>query len=70
MHYLDDFILLGPPASPVCKQALDKTLEWCSHLGIPIAAHKTEGHTISLVFLGIELDTTAKTLRLPQDKLR
>jgi len=52
MHYLDDFILLGPPASSVCKQAQDMTLEWCSCLGVPIAAHKTEGPTTSQVFLG------------------
>ena len=34
-----------------------------------IAPDKTEGPTTSLVLLGIEIDTVASQLRLPQDKL-
>jgi hypothetical protein len=39
-------------------------------IGVPIAAHKTEGPTTCLVFLGIELDTIAGELRLPDEKLQ
>ena len=38
-------------------------------LGIPLAAHKTEGPTSVLVFLGILIDTEAFELCLPADKL-
>ncbi len=38
--------------------------------GCAIAAHKTEGPTKVVVFLGIELDTEAVTLRLPDEKLQ
>lgn len=68
-HYLDDFLIVGPPASPVCAEGLallDKACEW---LGVPIAKHKREGPTTRLTFLGIEVDTTAGQLRLPPDKL-
>ena len=28
-HYLDDFVLVGPPRSPVCQRSLGKALEVC-----------------------------------------
>ena len=70
MHYLDDFLLFGPPGSSICKEILDSTLECCSYLRVLVAAHKTEEPTSSITFLGIELDTSAIVLRLPQEKLR
>ncbi len=38
--------------------------------GIPLAEDKQEGPSSSLTFLGIEVDTVAMELRLPQQKLR
>ena len=29
LHYLDDYLLLGPPGTPVCGQAVATTLELC-----------------------------------------
>ena len=69
-HYLDDFIVLAPPQSPQCQQDLTTLQRECSCLGVPIASHKTEGPTTCLVFLGIEIDTVAGELRLPDEKLR
>ena len=69
-HYLDDFIMVTPPESPLGQQHLNMLLQLCRDLGVPISAHKTEGPTTCLVFLGIELDTRAGELRLPSDKLR
>ena len=69
MHYLDDYLLLGPPDSSVCERALETTLTCCQNLGVPVADHKTEGPSTSLVFLGIEVDTVSRTLRLPSEKL-
>ena len=70
LHYLDDFLLLGPPDHPGCQQALSTTLTLCAELGFPVAPEKTEGPATSLIFLGIEIDTMAQQLRLPEEKLQ
>ena len=68
-HYLDDFLVVGPPTSTECADALVLLDRVCAWLGIPIAEHKREGPTTCLTFLGIEVDTVAGQLRLPADKL-
>ena len=70
LHYLDDFLLLGPPSSKTCQAAPCATLSTCEELGLPVAPEKTEGPGTVLTFLGIEIDTVACLLRLPQEKLR
>ena len=70
LHYLDDFIVFGAPATAECQVALDLALQLCRRLGIPIATHKTEGPARSLIFLGIELDAVAMEIRLPGEKLQ
>ena len=69
VHYLNDYLLLGPPETPVCGQDLATTLELCQSLGVPVAMEKLQGPSPTLVFLGIEIDTIRQQLRLPQDKL-
>ena len=69
-HYLDDFVTLGPPGSTRCQENLDCIQTTCSHLNVPLAEHKVEGPATSLVFLGIEIDTMAGILRLPDGKLQ
>ena len=64
-HYLDDFLVVGPPASPECAKTLAVLDGACAWLGIPIAEHKREGPTTCLTFLGIEVDTVSGQLRLP-----
>ncbi len=39
-HYLDDFIILGPPRSPQCQRYLDILGRVCASLGVLLAAHK------------------------------
>ena len=68
-HYLDDFIMVASPKSPQCQLDLTLLQRECCGLGVPIAPHKTVGPTTCLVFLGIEIDTLAGELRLPQEKL-
>ena len=68
-HYLDDFIIVAPPNSPQCQEDLHKLECICARLGVPLATHKRAGPTSRLVFLGIEIDTIAGSLRLPADKL-
>lgn len=70
IHYLDDFLLAGAPGSSQCEQSLHRALALCETLGVPVASHKTEGPTSWLVFLGIELDTQQRIVRLPDIKLR
>ena len=67
LHYLDDFLLLGPPGSPGYHRALSITVALCTELGFPVSPKKTEGPTTSLIFLGIEMDTVGQ-LRLPGEK--
>ena len=67
-HYLDDFIVVGPPNSRACADAL-LALEECEHLGFPLAPEKKEGPASTITFLGILVDTTSGTLSLPQAKL-
>ena len=69
-HYLDDFAIVGPPNSPQCAEDLARLESTCRELGVPLAAHKREGPTTVLVFLGIEIDTRAGVLRLPPEKLQ
>ena len=69
IHYLDDFLFLGPPDSLVCQQSLTKALAICQNLGVPVAMHKCEGPATTLTFLGIELDTIEMEMRLPLKKL-
>ena len=68
-HYLDDFIIYGPPGSDQCAEQLQLTLALCERLGVPLAGEKLEGPTECLTFLGIEIDTSAGVLRLPEEKL-
>ena len=69
-HYLDDFIIIGPPDSDQCRKDLSTLESICTILGVPLAAHKREGPTTCLTFLGIEMDSGARILRLPADKLQ
>ena len=69
LHYLDDFLIMGPPHSKECEGALRTSLALCEFLGFPIASHKVEGPATSVAFLGILIDSEAGVLRLPGDKL-
>ena len=68
-HCLDDFIVIGPPRSSECADALATLDDVCSRLGIPLAQYKRDGPTTSLTFLGVEVDTEAAELHLLKDKL-
>ena len=68
IHYLDDFLLADPPGSLQCARDLNTLLSSFSRLGVPVATQKLEGPTMCLIFLGIEIDTMALQLHLPQAK--
>ena len=69
IHYLDDFLLAGPPGQPTCSESMETMLRVCERLGIPVALDKLEGPATTIMFLGITIDTTLQQLRLPPDKL-
>lgn len=69
IHYLDDFLCVGPPASKTCALLLATLQHMAGTFGIPLARDKTEGPTTVLSFLGIVIDSEAMECRLPEDKL-
>ena len=69
IHYLDDFLLVGPADSDHCGSSLMLALELCDQLGVKVSRKKLEGPTTTLSFLGILLDTVKMEVRLPEDKL-
>lgn len=69
IHYLDDYLILGPPNSDLCRQFLQDFLSVCSVLGIPVAMEKVEGPLTILTFLGLELDSGMQQIRLTQGRL-
>ncbi len=68
LHYIDDFLTLGAPDSPECERNLQT--ETCRLLGIPLAIEKIEGPIRRIIFLGIEFDSRAMTMKLPEEKLQ
>ena len=64
LHYLDDFLLVGPPGKDTCLEAMSRVLLVCDLLGIPVASEKLEGPTTTLTFLGIVLNTSEQQLCL------
>ena len=69
-HILDDFIFFGPPSSQDCQCYLASFLHLASSLNLPIKHNKTVQPTTKAILHGIEVDTVAMSLSLPQDKLR
>ena len=69
-HYLDDFVVIGPPGSSLCQEYLCDFKEECKYLGVPLATEKREGPSPVITLLGIIIDTLQGQLRLPEDKLQ
>ena len=69
-HYLDDFMVMGPPGSSECQEYLHTLERECAYLGVPLASEKREGQRPVIAFLGIIIDTLQGQLRLPEDKLQ
>ena len=67
-HYLDDFLFVSS-SHDSCQDYLQKFINICKDLNIPLAADKTFGPCQIIQFLGFEIDTIAQVVRLPLDKL-
>lgn len=68
IHYIDDF-LFGDRTFSECQHLLDAFLFECGKLGVPIAEEKTMGPSTCIQFLGLELDTVAMLVRIPESKV-
>ncbi len=69
IHYLDDFLIVGPPGTEATNRHLTTAIRTCTGLGFPVADHKTVSATTTITFLGIQIDSVAETISLPSDKL-
>ena len=69
LHYLDNFLTIGPPISDICKQSLKIITRTCEELGVPLALENVEGPDISLLFLAIILNSSKMEAHLPPDEL-
>ena len=68
IHYLNDFLFMGSENPRQCAENLQQALAVCERLGVRVAHAKTAGPSPVIVFLGIEIDTVSRSLRLPQEK--
>ena len=69
IHYLDDFLIIGGPASNECAIALKMLTELFVWLGLPLAVEKREGPSTCIKFLGFVLNTHYFKIRLPHRNL-
>ena len=69
LHYLDDFLTMGPGQSQECGANLTRIRQVCESLGFPLKTSKIEGPSTTLSFLGIRLDTEVLEISLPEHKL-
>lgn len=69
VHYLDDFIMAGPPQENICSQHLEKSIKLCTRLGLPLHPTKCFGPSTTMIVLGIELNSLDQTACLPEKKL-
>lgn len=69
VHILDDFLFLSSAESASCQNDLDRFLQFCQHIGVPIKLDKTESARTVITFMGLELDSVRMEARLPVDKL-
>lgn len=66
--YLDDFLIVSK-CKHICAEALRVLIQLLRKLGFMIHWGKVVDPTTCITFLGIELDSIAMTLRLPEEKL-
>ena len=69
-HYLDNYITIGPHGSQECGDNLHRMLAVCQRLGVPVAESKCAGPASTMVFLGFEIDTMSRIIKLPAPKLQ
>ncbi|KAG5715760.1 hypothetical protein E4T56_gene13727 [Termitomyces sp. T112] len=71
-HYLDDFLAVFSPLTPLAlvTDSLSWVLKLGVQLGLTFQPAKIMGPNTTIEFLGLELDSIAMEVRLPQEKLK
>ena len=69
VNYLDDY-MLGSQTRELGIKNLKKFLDMCDDIGLPMSAKKTYEPDTTMNFLGLEIDTVQKMVRLPSDKVQ
>lgn len=69
IHYLHDFLCIGPASSRICAGLLATLEHRADRFGIPVAPEKTGEPSTVITFLGVVLDSGAMECRLSEDKL-
>ena len=67
-HYLDDFLIVNNSKINGLKD-LNKFVDTCKDIGIPLSNEKTILPTQIIDYLGFEINTVNETISLPSDKL-
>ena len=68
VHILDDFFLVSV-SEQVGTLQLNSFLDMCSDIGLPMAPEKTFWPANTMSFVGYEIDTVQRTVRLPTEKV-
>ena len=66
-NYLDDFLFIVKSVV-LCNWMIQKFLDLCLELGVPISREKTEFASEIIVYLGILLDGRNLVLAIPEEK--
>ena len=66
-NYLDDFLFIAISVN-ICNGIVDKFLYICQVINCPISMDKTEWATQLIVFLGVLLNGSSRTLAIPIEK--
>lgn len=69
LYYMDDCFLVGVSNCAMCIKTVALFIIVCAFLGVPVAPEKSEGPPNKLTFLGVELDSIARTISLPSGKM-
>lgn len=69
VHILDDFFIASI-SEEAGKNQLASFLNMCADIGLPMAPDKTFGPATIMSFVGYEIDTVRKEVRLPVDKVQ
>ena len=68
VNYLDEFLIIGSTKEE-CQRGLVTFINFLHYLGFNASWHKAISPSQHITFLGIELDSSTMSLRLPEDKL-
>ena len=68
VHYSDDFLLVSQNNLRTAHSELNTVKHAFNHLNVPIAEDKLVGPTTTITYLGILIDSTDLTIKVPDDK--